>query len=1103
MAGYRETFGANVDYAYQRGVTDLTGRLQQGASMLAGSGKGVAAFASQYAAAKRSVKDLGNTMSDLRRQIENATDPKQIRKLTAEFDAARKSADSFRKSMRSMPFDAMQKGLGSVTKGLISFNANILKMGFDFLINSIKRVYELQERWTRAIGGFNMKLGGMTKGMAGATRAAVQWSSTIRGLTNGSIEEGIQMFGEFTMAMGRTVTAGDKFVKLGVQMARGFGLGGQGAGAILKTFENIGMSAEESAEAMKTSIVAANEAGIPVNMLAEDLSKSITYMARFGKEGQKTLIQGAAWARKYDIALDQLKQSVEGFDMFDEAARSASKLNTAFGTMINSMDLMMEDDPAKRLEMIRQQMLAQGLTYDKLSPKQRRYFSDTLKLSEEQTAALLDSKNAGESYADFQAKAEKKQKQEVAAKAMMQKMLVKTAQTMYAFGDAFDRVTRAIAKAIRPLLEVLGLAKKGDKDFGSFGKVMENITQTVIEFFESLAGNDRWMGFMKELGKDLQRAGSALKEFVMSGRAADLVGDIAKGMKSFYITVRDLAIKAVPLLRPLLDAILFLSQHIDKLAIAWAGMKAFKGGKDMLGGIGDMIGGGGGGGGKGRFGRIGGMLGKAGITGAIGAIGGGLIGGKGAGIGSSIGGIVGSFLGPIGTMAGPIIGGFIGKGIEKLFAKTKMGPTRVEKAYQGLAEHTTQTEKAIEQYGTVVSAASDRMRAEATIRRASNTVLDALAKKAAVSKGKEIQLSADEAKMIAERAKQLTMFSKNTSVTQQSLEQLQVGSKLTKKQLDALVKGSKDYENTLAGLKEASQKYLELEEAKLQSSVLGAQKSSLEAQQKFDAADTELMKTELSSLDKKLGKLKNLTINGDEFKEGTVDSQLDDFEKKARYNKYNEMRSQNVREGRDALQGISQEDLDFAMSINNSASGGFRKGAEELRKLPKEQYRQLELAAKIRKKELMNAENTKKLNDLKLNYAKQEAIINLRTQAMQTDVWAKFKTENPELKGDALFKAFVAQSGSDLATHLGEGGYKLLQESPNFEIPKMAKGGIVTRPTKAIIGEAGPEAVIPLSRARQNLADSGTQVVTQIAEVTLDGQKVGRALVKSTIRGRN
>jgi hypothetical protein len=32
------------------------------------------------------------------------------------------------------------------------------------------------------------------------------------------------------------------------------------------------------------------------------------------------------------------------------------------------------------------------------------------------------------------------------------------------------------------------------------------------------------------------------------------------------------------------------------------------------------------------------------------------------------------------------------------------------------------------------------------------------------------------------------------------------------------------------------------------------------------------------------------------------------------------------------------------------------------------------------------------------------------------------------------------------------------------EIPKMAEGGIVNRPTLALIGEAGPEAVVPLSK---------------------------------------
>src|SRR5690606_17976253 len=139
----------------------------------------------------------------------------------------------------------------------------------------------------------------------------------------------------------------------------------------------------------------------------------------------------------------------------------------AFGTMINSMDLMMEDDPAKRMEMIRQQFLAQGKTFDTLQPKQVRYLSETLNLSEKQVAALLDVRNAHMSYSDFRAKEMAKEKAEVDAKRNMELMLRKTTQTLFAFGAAFDRITLAIAKAIAPMLRVFGLVKGSGKDWKS------------------------------------------------------------------------------------------------------------------------------------------------------------------------------------------------------------------------------------------------------------------------------------------------------------------------------------------------------------------------------------------------------------------------------------------------------------------------------------------------------------------------------------------------------------------------------------------------------------------------------------------------------------
>jgi hypothetical protein len=1062
MAGYRETFGANVDYAYGggRGANDIGGRLQSGMSQLAAGGKGISQFVGQMRGASRSIKDLGQQMSQIRNDIANATDPGQIRKLTREFENARTASEKFGNQLRNMPFDALEKGLGSVVKGLMKFNTSLLGLAFDFVIDSIKRVYELQEKWTEAIGGFNMKIGGMSAGLKGATKAAVAWSSTVRGLTNGDIRQGIEMFGEFTEAIGRTVEKGDAMEKWGLTLARGFNLGGQGAGKLSKSFDVMGDSAGDVADTMKDVVKGANAAGVPVNMLAKGLAEGSTYMVRFGKDSQHTFVQGASFAAKFRISISDLQKAVEGFDSFDDAAKSASKLNTAFGTMINSMDLMMEDDPAKRLDSIRQQMLAQGMTYDKLTPKQRRYFSETMKLSEDQTAALLDSKNANMSYTDFQAKQERKQKDELNAKEMMNAMLQKTAQTMYAFGAAFDRVTLAIGKAIKPLLEVLGLAKTGDKNFKGFGSVMEGITDTVVKFFESLAGNDRWMDFMKELGNDLKRAGSALKDFVLSGRAADWVGDLAKGMKSFYVTVRDLAIRAAPMLRPVLDVIMMLSAHIKELALAWGAMKAFNFANNAMGGgllskVGKV------GGGLMSKG-IGGMAGRAALSGGIGAA----IGGKGAGIGAAVGSIAGSFLGPIGMVLGPIVGGFIGRGIEALFNSPKV-KTQVEKAQEHLAKTMEEAKNTQEGYDAVVDATKARLKAEGEIRKATNLVFTQLEQKAKKSKEGEIILTADEAKRISERADSLGVFTTKMGVSTQMLESLGEGSRLTTDQLHAVIMGSSRYEKVLSDLKQTAEEYQKIQQAQLESSLLGAQKGSLEAQQQADVADLKLMKMEL---EKNGGMLKG-----------------------------NEFASQ------DEILSRQEDMFDYMKHPENhgGAEGSYlREAIGRFKKLDPKDQRQIELSVQVRAKEKKNAQNQEKLIALQLQYTKQQAVITARSTEMQSQAFANFKLANPSFKNEGeAFDSYLSQKKDELVSKYGESGFDLINQKPDFSIPKLASGGVVMRPTKAIIGEAGPEAVIPLSQAGGYMG--GGQIFTQNVEVHIDGQKVGRALVRSAIRGRN
>ena len=58
----------------------------------------------------------------------------------------------------------------------------------------------------------------------------------------------------------------------------------------------------------------------------------------------------------------------------------------------------------------------------------------------------------------------------------------------------------------------------------------------------------------------------------------------------------------------------------------------------------------------------------------------------------------------------------------------------------------------------------------------------------------------------------------------------------------------------------------------------------------------------------------------------------------------------------------------------------------------------------------------------------------------------------------------------------------------------MAKGGLVQRPTRALIGEAGPEAVIPLEKAPQFIASVLAKTIN-----TLGNQQVGMQNALSTL----
>lgn len=94
--------------------------------------------------------------------------------------------------------------------------------------------------------------------------------------------------------------------------------------------------------------------------------------------------------------------------------------------------------------------------------------------------------------------------------------------------------------------------------------------------------------------------------------------------------------------------------------------------------------------------------------------------------------------------------------------------------------------------------------------------------------------------------------------------------------------------------------------------------------------------------------------------------------------------------------------------------------------------------------------------------------------------------------------SFVPGVGSLLAGLLGAAdvGRELYLASQDEQ--KMAIGGIVTRPTRALVGEAGAEAVVPLNQFYAKM-DELIEVVKAGGNIYLDNRKVGESMAMSYI----
>jgi hypothetical protein len=145
--------------------------------------------------------------------------------------------------------------------------------------------------------------------------------------------------------------------------------------------------------------------GMSQKVLAKDISMMMKDVKNFGSLTQKEMSVATVYTRKLGIEVKSLLGLIDKFDTFEDSANAAAQMSQAFGTATDAFKLMQEQDPAKRMDMLRKSMQAAGKTTENMSRQELKLLAQTSGLDEATAKLAFSAKNQGISYDQIQKKA--------------------------------------------------------------------------------------------------------------------------------------------------------------------------------------------------------------------------------------------------------------------------------------------------------------------------------------------------------------------------------------------------------------------------------------------------------------------------------------------------------------------------------------------------------------------------------------------------------------------------------------------------------------------------------------------------------------------------
>ena len=388
-----------------------------------------------------------------------------------------------------------QSAVGVVT----GFFSGLFKAAADYRNKAGREMFEANQAVIDQFGNLDDTQGKFVKTMSSSLGEA---SSALKGAGNSlyaAIGNSAAILKEMTELAG---DFGDSLVFLQDQigdavselvlMKKGMGLTGEAMKNLGSLAQSSGGSLKDSLqEGMVASAHLSKQFGVDVKIIGKGLNAMASDMETFGHLSVKEMAAVATYSAKLGVEISALKGVMDKFDNFESAAQSAGQLAEAFGMNVDAMAMMNAENPAERIDMLRQSLAETGKSFDELSRHEKKLMAQTMgmDMSSLQNAMSVDPDEMG--FDDFGDAAE-----EAAEKMTPEQAMQNVAESIKKMSHAFENMTSGpLSEFVRGFMQVLERSPE-------FKAILNDVAAFMKEFFYMgrLVG-EQFMEFMRGPGK--------------------------------------------------------------------------------------------------------------------------------------------------------------------------------------------------------------------------------------------------------------------------------------------------------------------------------------------------------------------------------------------------------------------------------------------------------------------------------------------------------------------------------------------------------------------------------------------------------------------------